>query len=146
MFEQLELHESKAGSHFIRENRTVDDGTHHSSKERILIESSKELIVEMRMIGFRLVFHHIGADLEEFFFAARLVSDVEVNKLFEFIWHSEINGFVFSFKGGFEEVDHLLHGFVDIGSVEGWMGGVGFDFSLKIPEIEKFLHGKDLNI
>ncbi len=54
-FIDLKLHEGKARGKFISVNRTVDSRSHHGTKNGVLIEASKKLIVEMRVVRFCLV-------------------------------------------------------------------------------------------
>ena len=50
----LEFHKCETRCKFICIDRAIYSRSHHGTKDGVLIESSKKLIVEMRMVGFGL--------------------------------------------------------------------------------------------
>lgn len=76
----------------------------------MLIESPEELIVEVGVIGFDLVFKHIFASFEEFFLRTGLVFDLEVNKFSELFRLFQADNSMLSTDCLFNEIEGELHG------------------------------------
>lgn len=67
MLEDLLLHEGEARGYFVGVHGSVHAVGHYAADDGIFIESTEELVVEVRVVRTHLVLHDQAALLQEFF-------------------------------------------------------------------------------
>ncbi len=109
----FKFHEGKTGCELICVDGAVDGGSHHGAKDGVLIEASKELIVEMGMVGFGLFVEDFVEQGKQIIIVACIFLNLEVNLLFQLFRLGNLDDFILAMKGLLDElkreVESSLH-------------------------------------
>ena len=98
------FHQCETWCYLICIDWSVDRRCHNSTNVGILIETSKKLIMKMRMIRFNLMFKQRFTTFQKFIFRTRLISNLKINRFLKFLRLLKLYNFVLSFDRFFKKI------------------------------------------
>ena len=109
----FKFHKGETGCKLICVDGTIDGGSHHGTKDGVLVKASKELIVEMGMVGFGLFVEDFVEQGKQIIIVACVLLNLEVNLLFQLFRLSNLDDLILAIKGLLDElkreVESSLH-------------------------------------
>ena len=93
----FKFHQGETWSEFICIDRSVDSRCHHCSEDRILIKSTKQCVMKMRMVWFGLLVEYFLNLLQKFVLLTGLLLYLKIDLFFELLWPLDFNYFILAF-------------------------------------------------
>lgn len=102
------FHEGEAGCHLISVHGSIHTWSHDAADDGVLIEATKQLVVEVWVVRPNLVLHDQSALVQEFLLTRWFVRYCEIYDFFEFVGSAEINDWFVSLQCLFDVVESHL--------------------------------------
>jgi hypothetical protein len=98
MLIQSVLYESIARWNFVSEDWPIYGRSYYCSDVSILVETSKELVMEVRVVRFYLMLQHRLASCKQLLLPARLIFNLKVNCGLKILGKFEVDDFILAFE------------------------------------------------